>query len=99
MWTRCRIPLVRGDTLTGLQRVLVMVDSANGISAILPIAAWTFVPVDLIVTVHRFPETERVGMAARTVLGSDGIGMTDSTLFDAEGAFGRAVQTLYVAPR
>lgn len=99
VWTRCRIPLVRGDTLTGLQRVLIMVDSANGVSAVLPLAAWTFVPVDLIITIQRFPETEWVGMAAQTVLGSDGIGMTESTLFDAKGAFGRALQTLYVAPR
>lgn len=99
VWTRCRIPLVHGDTLTGLQRVLIMVDSANGVSAVLPLAAWTFVPIDLIITVQRLPETEWVGMAAQTVLGSDGIGMTESTLFDAQGAFGRALQTLYVAPR
>lgn len=99
VWTRCRIPLVRGDTLTGLQRVLIMVDAANGVSAVLPFAEWTFVPIDLIITVQRLPETEWVGMAAQTILGSDGIGMTESTLFDAQGAFGRALQTLYVAPR
>jgi hypothetical protein len=90
---------VRGDTLTGLQRVLIMVDAANGVSAVLPLAAWTFVPIDLIITVQRLPETEWVGMAAQTVLGTDGIGMTESTLFDAQGAFGRALQTLFVAPR
>jgi hypothetical protein len=33
VWTRCRIPVLRGVALTGLQRVLVMVDAANGISA------------------------------------------------------------------
>ena len=42
---RCRMPLVRGSILTGLQRLLVMVDAANGISAELPFVSWTFVPV------------------------------------------------------
>jgi hypothetical protein len=98
-WTRCRIPLVRGSALTGLQRVLVMVDAANGISAVLPLVSWTFVPIDLMVTLQRLPDSELVGMSSRTTLGADGIGMTDTVLFDAEGACGRALQTLYVAPR
>lgn len=99
VWTRCRIPLVRGSALTGLQRVLIMVDSANGISAVLPFAAWTFVPIALVVSAQRLPEAEWVGMAAETTVGADGIGVTDTILFDADGAFGRAIQTLYVAPR
>jgi len=98
-WTRCRIPLVQGTVLTGLERILIMVDAANGISAVLPITAWTFVPVDLTVVVERLPDAEWVGMAARTTIGADGIGLTETRLFDADGAFGRALQTLYVAPR
>ncbi len=90
---------VRGDALTGLQRVLIVVDAANGISAVLPFATWTFVPIDLIVTACRIPEAEWVGMAARTTIGTDGIGITETILFDGGGAFGRALQTLYVAPR
>jgi acyl-CoA thioesterase superfamily protein/acyl-Coa thioesterase superfamily protein len=99
VWTRCRIPLVRGSALSGLQRVLIMVDAANGVSAVLPLAEWTFVPIDLVVTAQRLPQSEWVGMSAETILGTDGIGATDTILFDAEGAFGRALQTLYVAPR
>ena len=99
VWTRCRIPLVRGSALSGLERVLIMVDAANGISAVLPMAAWTFVPVDLTVVLERLPDADWVGMAARTILGTDGIGMTETQLFDAQGALGRALQTLYVAPR
>ena len=99
VWTRCRIPLVRGSALTGLQRVLLMVDAANGISAVLPLASWTFVPIDLMVTLHRLPDAEWVGMSSRTTVGADGIGMTETVLFDAEGACGRALQTLYVAQR
>jgi hypothetical protein len=99
VWTRCRIPLVSGQALTGLQRVLIMVDAANGISAVLPLSSWTFVPVDLMMTAHRLPETEWVGMSSSTAIGADGIGMTETLLFDPEGALGHALQTLYVAPR
>jgi hypothetical protein len=99
VWTRCRIPLVRDRALTGLQRLLVMVDAANGISAVLPLASWTFVPIDLMVSLERLPDAEWVGMSARTTLGADGIGTTDTVLFDIHGACGRALQTLYVAPR
>jgi hypothetical protein len=99
VWTRCRIPVLRGVPLTGLQRVLVMVDAANGISASLPITAWTFVPIDLTVVLERHPDEEWVGMAAVTTIGTDGIGFTDTTLFDARGLIGRALQTLFVAPR
>ena len=38
VWTRCRMPIVRDSALTGLERVLAVVDAANGISAELPIA-------------------------------------------------------------
>jgi hypothetical protein len=99
VWTRCRIPLVRDSDLTGLQRILIMVDAANGISAVLPLVSWTFVPIDLMVTLERLPDAEWVGMSSRTTLGADGIGTTDTVLFDAHGACGRALQTLYVAPR
>jgi hypothetical protein len=99
VWTRPRIPLVQGSVPSGLQRVLVVVDAAYGVSATLPFASWTFVPIDLMLTAHRWPTAEWVGLAARTTLGSDGIGTTDTVLFDADGAFGRALQTLYVAPR
>jgi hypothetical protein len=51
------------------------------------------------VTAQRLPVAEWVGMASQTTLGTDGIGMTDTILFDEHGAFGRALQTLYVAPR
>jgi hypothetical protein len=99
VWSRSRIPLVQGSALSGLQRVLIMADAANGISAVLPFDTWTFVPIDLLVTTQRLPVEEWVGMASQTTLGTDGVGMTDTILFDEHGAFGRSLQTLYVAPR
>jgi hypothetical protein len=99
VWTRCRLPIVRDSALTGLERVLAVVDAANGISAELPIREWMFVPIDLMVTLLRLPEAEWLGMSSRSTIAADGIGATETVLFDAEGPLGRALQTLYVAPR
>jgi acyl-CoA thioesterase len=76
-----------------------MVDSANGVSAELPFWRFTFVPVDLNLVLHRYPRGEWVGMAARTTIERDGIGLTQTRLFDAQGYLGRSLHTLYVAPR
>ena len=99
VWTRCRLPIVRDSALTGLERVLAVVDAANGISAELPIGEWMFVPIDLMVTLLRLPEAEWLGMSSRSTIAADGIGATETVLFDAKGPLGRALQTLYVAPR
>jgi hypothetical protein len=99
VWTRCCVPIVSGSTLTGLERVLAAADAANGISAELPIAEWTFVPIDLMVTLLRVPETEWLGMSSRTTIAGDGIGATKTVLFDVAGVLGHALQTLYVTPR
>ncbi len=99
VWTRPRLPLLEGEVLSPLGRLLAMVDSANGISAELDPSRYTFVPVELTVAVHRHPATEWVGMRARTVIDPDGIGLTRADLFDERGALGAAVQTLFVAPR
>ena len=98
VYARPLIPLLEGEPLSALGRLLVMVDSANGISAMLPPAQFTFVPVELTVSVVRHPRTEWVGMSARTSIDGDGIGHVHAELFDEAGYLGTAVQTLFVAP-
>lgn len=98
VWARPRISLLPGEDTSALGRLLLMVDSANGISAELPVLEWTFVPVELTVVIERHPRGEWTGMSARTTIGADGIGHTTARLFDAEGFLGHSLQTLYVAP-
>jgi hypothetical protein len=99
VWTRCRIPIVAGEPLSGLCRLIAMVDSANGISWELPLGGYTFVPVDLNVVLRRLPEGEWVGMSATTTIEGDGLGMVQTRLFDAGGAVGASLHTLFVTPR
>jgi hypothetical protein len=99
VYARPRIPLIAGEPISPLGRLLLLVDSANGISAALPVSRYTFVPVELTVTVVRHPRTEWVGMRAKTTIAGDGVGQTHAELFDEAGFLGTAIQTLFVAPR
>ena len=99
VWSRPRLPLLPGEPPSDFGRLLLMVDSANGISAELMPSKYTFVPVELTVAVERHPRTEWVGMRAQTTIAPDGIGLTRAALFDEAGYLGVAIQTLFVAPR
>ncbi len=99
VYAQPRLPIVAGESVSPLGRLLLMVDSANGISAELQPSKFTFVPVELTVSVSRHPKTEWVGMSARTTIDPDGVGHTRADLFDEAGWLGTAVQTLFVAPR
>jgi hypothetical protein len=99
IYARPLLPLIGAETPSALARLMLMVDSANGISAALPLFEYMFVPVELTVTVRRYPRTEWVGMHAATTIEEDGVGLTRAELFDEEGYVGSAVQTLFVAAR
>ena len=98
VWTRPRIPLIENLDIDPLEALMLMVDSANGISAELDSRSWTFVPVDLTLGLHRHPEGEWVGMAARTVMENDGIGQTTTVVFDRNGKVGQSVHSLFIRP-
>ncbi len=98
-WCRFERPVVAGEEPTGLQRVLVPVDAASGISAAVDWDLYAFPNVDLTVHLHRAPATEWVCLDARTVLGPSSVGLAHTTLYDERGFIGVAAQTLFAAPR
>ncbi|HBA87874.1 MAG TPA: thioesterase family protein [Geobacter sp.] len=99
VWTRPRIPLIEKQEINGLEALVLMIDSANGISAELDLLKWTFVPVDLTVGIFRQPEGAWIGMDARTAIGNDGIGQATTTAFDCKGKVGQSMHTLFIRPR
>jgi hypothetical protein len=99
VWMRMRQPLVAGEDPTPLQRVLTAADSGNGVSSTLDWTRYLFINVDLSVHLARMPAGEWVGLDAITIPEPDGIGLSDTALFDERGPLGRAVQTLLVAER
>jgi hypothetical protein len=97
VWMRMRVPLVGGEEPSPLQRVLVAADSGNGVSAALDYHRYLFINTDLSVHLLRMPVGDWVCLDAATRV--DGLGLTDTALWDERGRIGRAAQTLLVRPR
>ena len=98
-WIRMRIPLFENAAPSGIERVLVAADSANGVSVCVDPFANTFINPDLTVSLHHPFEGEWVGLAARTDFDAHGVGLADAQLYDERGPIGRGVQTLLIRKR
>jgi Acyl-CoA thioesterase C-terminal domain len=94
---RQRVPLVEGEEPTPLQRLMVVADVGNGISAVLDWREHLFINAELTVHVLRPPAGEWVGVDAVTHV--DGVGLAESVLWDELGRVGRGSQTLLVRAR
>lgn len=99
VWTRVLNPFVDDQPPTPLERALIVADSANGISGVLPYDEWMFVPPGMVTTLHRHPVGEWVVLSAESTVADDGIGSTVGTLSDVHGTVGSVTQPLYVGPR
>ncbi len=98
-WMRMGVALVEGEEPSPLSRVLVAADSGNGISVEFPIDRFLFVNTELTVHLARMPEGEWVCLDAVTRIGSTGVGLAQSVLWDERGRIGSGNQSLLVAPR
>jgi len=99
VWTRLRVPVVAGEEPTGLQRVLAVADSANGVSAVLPLGEWLFINPELTVHLRRAPRGEWICLDAETTISHGGAGFARSVLCDDDGVVAQGAQALLVAPR
>jgi hypothetical protein len=93
------VPLVPDEEPTGLQRVLAVADSGNGVSAALPFDRWLFINPELTVHVRREPRGEWICLDAATTIAEGGAGLARSTLSDDDGVVAHGAQSLLVAPR
>lgn len=99
MWIRPVVGLVDDEPTTALQRLTMVVDSANGIGAALRPDKHLFMNTDTVVHLHRLPAGDEFAIRARGSIGPDGIGVTTAELFDHDGFIGTAAQTLLVQAR
>ena len=98
-WLRFKVPLVEGEEPTPVQRAAAAADFGNGVSASLDWNTHLFINADLTIYLARPPRGEWVGLDSRTVVETDGVGLAESVLHDADGAIGYAAQALLVSPR
>jgi hypothetical protein len=98
-WFRLRAPLVGGEETTPLQRLAAAGDFGNGISAMLPWGEYVFINPDLTLYVERAPVGDWICLESQTIIAPDGIGTSESVLYDRHGRVGRATQALLIASR
>ena len=99
VWFRLRVPLVAGEPDTPLQRLMAMVDSANGISWAIPFGQYLYPNLDLGVYLARSPGGEWIALDSVTYLDPTGRGISDTRIFDTDGFVGRANQALFLEAR
>ena len=99
VWTRLRVAVVAGEEPTGVQRVLAVADSGNGVSAVLSWDEWLFINPELTVHFRRPPRGEWICLDAETSIAAGGAGLARSVLSDDDGVVAQGAQALLVAPR
>jgi len=76
--------------------VATAADLGNGVSSPLSYGDWLFINPDLTVHVSRLPVGEWVGLEWRTLAEPQGIGISESRLWDEKGPIGRSLQSLLI---
>jgi Acyl-CoA thioesterase C-terminal domain/Acyl-CoA thioesterase N-terminal domain len=99
VWMSPLVPLVDNEPLTDLQRLAMVVDSANGVGAAIDPNDFLFMNTDTTVHLHRAPAGGDFALRARGSIGPDGIGVTTADIFDRHGFIGTSAQTLLVQRR
>ena len=99
VWMRPSVPLVEGEQMSPVQRLMSCVDSASGVSAELDPGQWGFLNTELTVHVLRPPVGEWLCLDAQTTLGNGSVGMATSKVYDEHGLVARSAQALLVAKR
>lgn len=99
VWTRPRVALVAGESADAMQRLLVVADSASGVSAVVHLRTWLFINPELTVHFTRPPEGEWICLDAASTIVPGGAAISRSTLSDAHGPVAYGAQSLLVRPR
>lgn len=97
VWIRPRVPLVAGEEMSPRQRVALAADAANGVTGVLDIDTWMFIPPELTIHFIRPPVGEWICLDGRSHVLPGAVGLAESALYDARGTVARSAQTLLVA--
>jgi hypothetical protein len=99
VWVRLAVPVVPGEEPSPLERVAAASDFGNGVSSLFDFQNYLFINPDLTVFVNRPAVGAWICLDARTALGTPGVGLAQSVLWDVEGPLGRSLQSLLVERR
>ncbi|MGI8714190.1 MAG: thioesterase family protein [Solirubrobacteraceae bacterium] len=95
-WFRLRHPLIAGEAIAALERVVAAGDFGNGIASVLSWEEHTFINPDLTIYVEREPVGEWVALQSQMLVSAGSVAVAESVLWDQRGRVGRATQALLV---
>lgn len=99
VWIRLAAPVTPDEEPSPLQRAAAAADFGNGVSAVVAMHEHLFINPDLTVYLERPPVGEWVCLEASTRLGTPGVGLAQSLLWDQRGVVGRSLQSLLIEAR
>lgn len=98
-WVRTGVPLVEGEQVSGLARMVGLLDIANGMTVRADPSRVAFPNLDLTAHLFRRPQGEWLGFDTSVSFGPSGLGLTSSVLHDVNGPIGVSSQILTLRPR
>jgi acyl-CoA thioesterase len=99
VWFHIKRPFLDSRETTPLMRASATGDYCNGFGSSLNFEEWTYINADLTLHFVRDPVGEWIKLEAKSWISPDGRGLGFGELSDQHGPFGRAVQSLVIAPR
>lgn len=97
LWTRMRVPLVRGEVDSPFVTTVTLADFTNAASAALPMGRFAYPNADLTITRVRDSLGPWIGLAAVSRVAVDGIGMIGATLYDTNGVIGQTTGSIIIS--
>lgn len=95
-WGKPRVALVHGEPPSAFEGAMLLADAQSAMGPPLDPEEFAFVNPDLTAYFARPPVGPWTGLGVGSVAGDDGIGVCDCELFDGQGVFGRALQSLFI---
>ncbi|WP_349826788.1 thioesterase family protein [Brevibacterium litoralis] len=94
VWGRCLVPLVQGRETSGWEKLLVLADSAGGISLPVDTRKYRYVNCDMHVALDRDPEGDWILLDAQAIATPGHGGIVHDELSDRRGVLGVGVSTM-----
>lgn len=97
-WVHTPVVLLEDEPTSDAVRMLSLIDLANGLAPRVSSDVATFLNVDLSASIFRQPIGNMVGLDTTVSFGPNGVGLTETVIYDQLGAVGTSSQTLTVRP-
>lgn len=94
IWMRNRVPILPDEVPSPFQKLAPLADCANGVSRNGQLDSFSFLNVDLTLSLIRKPIGDWFVSQSISHWQPNGIGLADAELFDQHGPVGRATQSL-----